>query len=189
MFNYYYVNKDVKPKQESLNIAKETMAVKLKMLQDKEFELKIVEEMILQLKGEYETKNQEKKQLISDIKKCEVQLKRAVKLIEKLKSEKERWSKNVEKIKEDMKNLLGDIILAAGMMAYMGSFIGGYREKILQQCWIPAVSESRTITCSKNFLLKNVLSDEVQLQNWHIQKLPNDKGSIENAIIVTHSIK
>lgn len=189
MFNYYYVNKDVKPKQESLNEAKETMAAKLKLLKDKEFELKQVEEMILDLKGEFETKNQEKQKLTADIKNCELQMGRAVKLIEKLSGERDRWSGIVIKMKEDMINLLGDIILAAGIVAYMGNFIGSYREKIMQGFWIPAVSGSKSITCSQNFLLKNVLSVEVQLQNWHIQNLPTDKASVENAIILEHSIK
>ena len=189
MFNFYYVNKDVKPKKESLRIAKETMAVKMKLLHDKEAELREVEEKIFELKTQYEANNQDRLKLVADIKKCEIHLARAVKLIEKLAGEKERWGKIVVKMKEDMKNLLGDMILAAGMMAYMGNFIGGYREKILQGSWIPAILASRTITCTKEFLLKNALSNELQVQNWHLQNLPTDKGSIENAIIISHSFK
>lgn len=189
MVNYYYINKDVKPKQESLRAATETMEIKHRLLQEKEKELKDVEELIMRLKGEYESSNLERQRLVQEIKKCEIQLGRSVKLIEKLKGEKERWAKSVEKMQQDLANLIGDIILSAGMMTYFGSFLGAYREKLLQGFWLPKLAGSRTITCSAPFLLKSVLCDEQLIQSWHILHLPIDKASIENAIILSHSIR
>jgi dynein heavy chain len=189
MVNYYHINKDVKPKQESLRIATETLEAKQSLLREKEKELRDVEELIMTLKGEYESNNQEKQRLVQEIKKCEVQVVRASKLIEKLKGEKERWAGSVEKMQKDLSNLVGDIILSAGMMTYFGNFTGGFRERLLQSFWVPAVESSRLITCSSPFLLKNVLSDELTVQNWHISHLPTDKASIENAIILSQSLK
>ena len=189
MFNYYFINKDVKPKQESLKIATETLEAKQNLLREKEKELREVEELIMQLKGEYESNNQEKQRLVQEIKKCELQVTRAAKLIEKLKGEKERWTLSVQRMQNDLKNLIGDIIIAAGMITYFGNFTGGFRERLMQGFWIPAVEGTRCIPCSSPFHLKQVLSDELSVQNWHMSYLPTDKASIENAIILSHSIK
>ncbi len=52
---------------------------------------------------------------------------RAVKLIENLGSEKGRWKEFAIELKSVYNNLTGDIIISAGMIAYLGAFTSLYR--------------------------------------------------------------
>ncbi|CAG9329916.1 unnamed protein product [Blepharisma stoltei] len=187
MVNYFNVSKDIKPKQEALNKANDTMAEKFKILQEKEQLLKGVEEQIRNLKLQFEEKDAKKQQLISDIEKCELKMARAVKLIEKLGGERKRWSQRITELTENMKNLLGDIVLSAGVVSYLGNFIGSYRDQIVQKQWIPYISSLKSVTCSEDFSLKDVVGDPLLIQNWILYGLPNDKISIENALIIERS--
>jgi dynein heavy chain len=44
-----------------------------------------------------------------------------------LASEGERWKVNATKLEEDLHNLVGNIILAAASIAYLGPFTYNYR--------------------------------------------------------------
>lgn len=52
---------------------------------------------------------------------------RAEKLVSGLGSEAERWKVNASLLEEDLKNLVGNIMLAAGSLAYLGPFTYNYR--------------------------------------------------------------
>lgn len=45
---------------------------------------------------------------------CQVKLQRADKLIGGLSGERSRWSATVEQLQQDLDNLVGDVVLAAG---------------------------------------------------------------------------
>lgn len=44
-----------------------------------------------------------------------------------LATEAERWKTNAAKLEEDLKNLIGNIVLAAASIAYLGPFTNEYR--------------------------------------------------------------
>ena len=52
---------------------------------------------------------------------------RAKSLIEKLGDEEKNWEKALEKNKNDKVNLVGDVVIASGVIAYMGVFSMDYR--------------------------------------------------------------
>ena len=52
---------------------------------------------------------------------------RAEKLVGGLASEAERWKLNVVLLEEDLRNLIGNILLAAASIAYLGPFTYNYR--------------------------------------------------------------
>lgn len=68
----------------------------------------------------------------NEINACEMKMERAVRLIEKLSGERERWGFNITKLSKDMANLLGDILLSAGVVSYMGNFTGNFRDMIVK---------------------------------------------------------
>ncbi|CAG9321581.1 unnamed protein product [Blepharisma stoltei] len=187
MYNFYHVNNEVKPKQEALKTAKEIMKEKLLLLKEKQEKLDRVEMYIKELKEKLMIQNQEKEALQNEIQLCEIKKERAVKLIEKLGGERERWGQKVDALSNDMKNLLGDILLSAGVVSYMGPFMWNYRDQLIISKWIPYVQSSAFIDCSKNFSLIETVGDPIKIQNWTIHGLPSDKVSIENAIILNHS--
>ena len=65
---------------------------------------------------------------------------RAEKLVTGLAGEAERWKVNAALLEEDKKNLVGNIILAAGSLAYLGPFTYNYRVEIVKK-WIANCKE------------------------------------------------
>lgn len=52
----------------------------------------------------------------------------AEKLTTGLKGEKESWRKRAKDFREEEKNIVGDILLCSGVIAYLGAFPTSYRE-------------------------------------------------------------
>ena len=187
MYNFYIVNQRVVPKQEALEKAKTELSDKFKMLQTKQMELEHVEMKITELKKRFDEENFEKQKLMAEIQACEIKLERALRLTEKLSGERKRWEEQVAKLDIDMINLLGDILLSAGVVSYMGPFFGSYREATITTQWIPKINLLRLIPCSQDFTLKSTLGNPLLIQKWIMNGLPSDKVSVENAIIITRS--
>ena len=59
-----------------------------------------------------------------------VKIIRAEKLISGLGGEKERWTQNVQKLSETYDNIVGDVLLSASVVAYMGPFTMDLRQVI-----------------------------------------------------------
>jgi dynein heavy chain len=57
-----------------------------------------------------------------------VKLARAIKLVDGLKNEKTRWAHDINILKENGTYIIGDSVVAAGMVAYAGPFTSEYRK-------------------------------------------------------------
>lgn len=64
-----------------------------------------------------------------------MRLVRAEKLTSGLESEHGRWKQNVEILDAKIKQLLGDVFIAAACISYYGPFTGIFREK-LESKWL-----------------------------------------------------
>ena len=82
-------------------------------------------------------------------------------------------------------NITGDILIASGVIAYLGSFTQGYRDSAIS-AWAD-ILRGKGITCAENFSLVETLGEPVVIREWTIQKLPRDNLSISNAIMLTKS--
>jgi dynein heavy chain len=58
---------------------------------------------------------------------CEFSLSVAKSLIEGLAEEKTSWEENEKKESQNEENLVGDIIICSGFIAYLGIFLNDYR--------------------------------------------------------------
>jgi dynein heavy chain len=79
--------------------------------------------------------------------------------------------------------LVGNIILAAGYISYVGPFTSKYRDSLLKK-WMKFAA-SKKIPYSHDFGVQRILGDPVLIREWSIQGLPADDLSIENGIIST----
>jgi dynein heavy chain len=70
---------------------------------------------------------QKKKELEDNIHQCEQKLIRAEKLIGGLGGEKDRWTDNAKNLGQLFYQITGDVLLSAGVVAYLGSFTVNYR--------------------------------------------------------------
>lgn len=113
-------------------------------------------------------------------------MQRAQKLLEGLGSQKENWQICMRNNKEEKGSVTGDVMVSAGIIAYLGAFPMEYRKKCIGK-W-QGVLEEVQIKVSKNYSLKDTLSDGITRGIWvNNHKLPNDDFSVDNAIIMMQS--
>ena len=102
-----------------------------------------------------------------------------------LADESKRWAATVKILEVDLVNLIGNILLAAGYISYVGTFTAKYRASLLQT-WMTAC-HAHHIPFSNDFSVERVLGEPVQIREWNICGLPADSLSTENGIIVTQA--
>jgi len=63
--------------------------------------------------------------------KCAAQMNLATRLTTSLASENDRWAEGIIKLEENLGVIVGDVLLAAGFVSYVGPFSKVFRDKIL----------------------------------------------------------
>lgn len=79
--------------------------------------------------------------------------------------------------------IIGDILIAAGVVAYLGPFTMQFRAQQLES-WVKTLT-GYGIVCSQDFQLTAVLGEPVVIRQWTIFGLPSDSFSIDNGIIIS----
>jgi len=110
---------------------------------------------------------------------------RAGRLLGGLGGEKTRWIATVESLTIEEANLIGDVCVAAGAVAYLGPFIAGYRIACEGE-WRVALSKEG-VPATEGATLSNVMNDAIKLRGWQVHGLPADLVSSENGIILANS--
>nr|KAG5713480.1 hypothetical protein BaRGS_025028 [Batillaria attramentaria] len=182
---YDRVAKVVAPKKAKLAEAEGELAVQMEKLNEKRAQLQAVTDKLQALNDEFEVMTQKKKDLEDNIDLCSKKLDRAEKLIGGLGGEKDRWTEAARQLGEKYINILGDVLLSSGMVAYLGAFTVDFRQTVVKE-W-HELSIEREIPCSPNFTLNSTLGDPVAIRSWNIAGLPIDSFSIDNGIIVSKS--
>lgn len=114
-----------------------------------------------QLNDEFAECMREKKNLEDLIELCVQKLGRAEKLLGGLGGEKTRWSDTAATLGASLGNVIGDILIASGIVAYLGAFNVLYRDSLVKD-W-HAQCRAIDIPCSEPpFDLTEVLGDPVQ---------------------------
>ena len=70
------------------------------------------------------------RRLTQQIEDSNKKLERANKIIEGLSGEKTRWTETVQRLSNEYDLLIGNCLVAAGMVAYSGSFTAYFRDKM-----------------------------------------------------------
>mmetsp|Transcript_25185 Transcript_25185/g.84603 ORF Transcript_25185/g.84603 Transcript_25185/m.84603 type:complete len:2627 (-) Transcript_25185:45-7925(-) len=187
MMIYDRVAKDVGPKKKALKEAEQSLKAATEQLAEKEASLKVVQDQLAQLQAQLDSESKKKLDLQTQVSDCATKLDRAEQLIKGLGGERTRWAELSLQLEGEFKNVTGDILLSAGAIAYLGSFVVAYRDSALSD-WKRLLG-SVGIPCSPGFTLRATLGDEVQIRSWVIDKLPNDAFSIENAIMLERSTR
>ncbi|NWQ64257.1 DYH1 protein, partial [Neopipo cinnamomea] len=108
-------------------------------------------------------------------------------LINSLADEKVRWQDTVESLDDKINNSSGDVLVAAGFVAYLGPFTGDYRMALSEE-WVRELTEN-SIPHSSEASLISTLGDPVEIRSWQIAGLPNDTLSVENGVITRFSLR
>ncbi|EFJ29004.1 inner arm dynein 3-2 [Selaginella moellendorffii] len=185
MDKYDTVAKFVAPKKAKLREAEGKYEVVMVGLRAKQTELKGLLDKLGQLEEELDANMLKKENLQHEVKMCTVKLERAEQLIGGLGGEKTRWIAAAKQLGIEYVNLTGDVLVASGIIAYLGAFTAGYRIEIVD-LWTKLV-RSENIPRSTSFSFFDILGNPVHVREWMIAGLPNDSFSIENGIIVANS--
>ena len=184
MDKYSEVNKIVIPKRAALAEAEGKLSVVKKELDIKEASLREIKAELGRLQADYSKAQQQLDQLSRDKKKIELQLERAEKLVVGLSDESSRWKDAIQGLNEDQRNMLGNTVLAAGFVSYVGCFTSDYRNRLVKT-WMKFLRESG-VPFSPDWTLQKILGDSLKIRTWGIQGLPADDLSIDNGIITTY---
>jgi dynein heavy chain len=182
---YEVVAKVVAPKQAALAIAEAEMNAEMAKLAVKVAELKEVEDKMNALESNFTKMTAKKADLEAQVDLVGKKLIRAEKLIGGLGGEKDRWSDAAKSLNLTYANLTGDVLLAAGVIAYLGAFTSSYRS-IQLKSWNELANEFQ-VPCSDIFTLGSTLGDPIEMRAWTLAGLPNDAFSLENGIVATMS--
>lgn len=98
------------------------MAETQRQLDEAKAKLREVEEGIATLQAKYEDCVAKKEELEHKCALCEARLERADKLIGGLADEKGRWQESVDRLESVIKSIVGDVLVSAGYVAYLGPF-------------------------------------------------------------------
>ncbi|KAM8930418.1 dynein axonemal heavy chain 12 [Pelodytes ibericus] len=182
---YDRVAKVVAPKKARLAEAQHSLAETMDLLNQKRAELKAVEDRLAALEETFREKTEEKVQLEFQVDLCAKKLERAEKLIGGLGGEKSRWSSAADSLQNTYDNLTGDVLVSAGVIAYLGAFTAGFRQECTRN-W-SKLCKSKMIPCSDDFSLSKTLGDPIKIRAWNIAGLPTDNFSVDNGVIVSNS--
>ncbi|XP_070849918.1 dynein axonemal heavy chain 2 [Chaetodon trifascialis] len=180
---YGRIYRVVEPKRAQLNAAMAQLAEKQAALAEAQNKLREVGEKLDQLKKQHGEKLAMKESLRKKSDEMEVKLDRADKLVTGLAGERVRWEERAAGLEENMGYLVGDCLLAASFLSYMGPFLSNYRDELLA-IWMKEVRDL-DIPCTPGFSFAVFLSKPTAVRDWNIQGLPSDAFSTENGVIVT----
>ncbi|XP_022099330.1 dynein heavy chain 3, axonemal-like isoform X3 [Acanthaster planci] len=182
---YDRVAKIVAPKRARLNDAESQLGDQMRMLNEKRAVLKEITDKLQGLNDKLDKRNTEKKQLEDNIELTRLKLIRAEKLISGLGGERDRWMQQAEELGETFTNIVGDVLISAGVVAYLGIFTLSFRQECLKDWY--ALCKEKEIPVSDVFSLSATLGDPVKIRDWQLAGLPVDNFSTDNALIVTNA--
>jgi dynein heavy chain len=185
MHKYHFVAKGVAPKRQRLAEAQASLNSTLAILNEAKARLREVEEGIATLQQKYEECMAKKQDLAEKCELCSARLGRAEKLIGGLADEKVRWAESVSLFDAQLKNIVGDVLVAAGSVAYLAPFTGEFRNELISS-WINKLT-SYQVQHDAHSSLVRTLGDPVKIRQWQIAGLPRDTLSVENGVMVHFS--
>ncbi|KAI9209204.1 dynein heavy chain and region D6 of dynein motor-domain-containing protein, partial [Polychytrium aggregatum] len=185
MEKYYWVSRTVEPKRQRLAEAQESLDITMKQLAELKKKLRESEINIKEMEKKYTESVAKKEELSRKVEECNVKLSRAGKLISGLGGEKQRWAMQVHHFDIQINNVVGDILLSAGAIAYLGAFTAEYRASLIKE-WMGSLLRLK-IPHSESVSLWDTLGDHVKLREWELAGLPKDNLSRDNGLIVQNS--
>jgi dynein heavy chain, axonemal len=172
----------VAPKRARLQEAEEELAVVMAQLAEAKATLQQVNDRLAQLEKAFSEAVEKKDQLEKKEASCKVQLSNADKLIGGLGGEEKRWGETVEILKDAFYNILGDVIVSAATISYLGPFTADFRVNLVSS-WQEKL-RNYGLPHTTNCNLETTLANPVKVRSWQLCSLPSDSLSTQNALIM-----
>ncbi|ANQ06945.1 Dynein heavy chain [Plasmodium coatneyi] len=181
---YNEVYKKVKPLMDKLQEAtnnKNSAEEKLNLLENK---VKELTDSVEKLRTKMNEVNEEKNKIIKIFNESKDKLNRAENLVNMLSDEYSRWSDEIGIIISNKKYIYGDCLLLSSFITYLGVFSSSFRVKLWKNLWLEQIKKSNILISEISSPI-DIMVQDIQIATWKNEKLPEDRISIENALIVS----
>ena len=148
--------------------------------------VRVLNAELAKLNADFKKAEDDKQRAINEAERCARRLNLAQRLIAALGSENERWGQSIVSLDEQLKVIVGDVLLASAFVSYAGPFNKSFRDKMIKEDFDKYFKQHK-IETSPNIDPVKLLTDEATAAKWNKQSLPSDKVSIENGTILTNS--
>ena len=182
MVQYYHLRQEVKPKELRLEQAEQVLKAKEDMMRANQKKLQVIEAKIKALQQSYDEGQARKDRLLRQRASMERKFVRANKLLDELSGERGRWGDQVLSFADMERNLIGDVLLAAGTVVYLGALTPVFRARTLDK-WKKHLSYAE-ISYSFDFNASTVYGNEAAHREWVRAGLSADNESLTNATIL-----
>ncbi|KAK9846370.1 hypothetical protein WJX81_002514 [Elliptochloris bilobata] len=181
---YGGVARDIAPRRARLAGAQSALAAKQASLADGQAALAGALSAVAVLREEYERQMGQKRALEAELANLRAKLARAERLMTGFKSERLRWEDAATQLEAALVAVPGDAAVASTFLSYAGPFPADFRVT-LADAWHGQMTALGIPVSSGGVKLASQLADAAQVQAWHLQGLPEDSFSVDNAIMVS----
>ncbi|XP_059138610.1 dynein axonemal heavy chain 10-like [Physella acuta] len=182
VMGYCAVFREIKPKREKVATLERNFFELKRGLDKINKQVAKLEDLLANLNLKYEMAMAERQRLEEETRLMEKRLIAADKLINGLSSENVRWLKDLAELRKKRERLLGDCIVGAAFLSYVGAFSFEYRHELMNKVWVPDL-QTRQIPLSSPYRIEDLLTTDVEISKWSSEGLPPDELSIQNGIL------
>jgi len=181
---YNTIFKKVKPLMESAEAAEKLANEKLAELAIVMEKVRVIVEKVDGLKAQLDAAVAKKKAVEDDANALALNLSFANRLVTGLADENVRWTRNVKQFQTEKMTMIGNALVSAAFVSYIGPFNSLFRKDLWSTQWINDII-AKSIPFTEGIDPLEVLSTDAQQAIWKTQGLPADRVSLENAAIVS----
>ncbi|KAH9514993.1 Dynein heavy chain 10, axonemal [Bulinus truncatus] len=182
VMGYCAVFREIKPKRDKVATLEKNFYELKRGLDKINKQVAKLEDLIENLNLKYEMAMLERQRLEEETRVMERRLIAADKLINGLSSENVRWLKDLDELKRKRKRLLGDCIVGAAFLSYVGAFSYEYRHEMMTLVWVSDL-RAKEIPLSSPYRIEELLTTDVEISKWSSEGLPPDELSVQNGIL------
>jgi len=183
--NYFDIMKVIEPKRSKLREAEGVLDATREKLEGTRESLRKILEGIEQLREKYSMMLERKAVLQAEAAAAADKLKRAENLLHALSGERTRWEQLAEEFAVKFSQVVGDVLLSGGYIAYLGPLTAPYRAEC-RQTWMTILSNNH-VAYTPAFSLSDALCKDLEMGTWHLAGLPHSAFALENAVIMSNS--
>eukprot|EP00899_Mesostigma_viride_P009994 jgi/Mesvir1/18997/Mv18956-RA.1 len=180
LVSYHRCNtRDLKPKMAQLALLQQNLSVVQAALDETHAKMMVLDKEVKELAAAHKNALARREQLRKQYDDGTVRVATARTLFDGLALESARWEEQAKALADSKVTLVGDCVLAAGFVAYLGMFIPPMRAKLLQQ-WKNALVAA-SVPFNRDFAPASFFYDSLATSKLAALALPTDTVSLENA--------
>jgi dynein heavy chain len=185
VMKYNKVYKFVKPLEDEAKAAKELADTKLAELKVVQDNVAAILAKVAELQAQLEEANAKKKKVEDQAEALNNKLDLANRLVGGLADENKRWKELVKTLGGDALKMIGNCVISAAFVSYIGPFSQEFRDDLWREQWLADIVKNK-IPFTAGIDPLEILSNASIQAGWKTEGLPADRISMENGSIVTN---